>query len=305
LPKGFSVLKAVRGRSVTAALAALAAAAIAPATASGAELIARNANDIKLSVSADGKALVSYTRYGAHHRVLAWGAVNSIAPTTARKQLELRLDYSGGWKSFRLKPGRFQNRCAAYDGPALHWVVAACKAPDGSYWALQNWQRALPNYGVKPTPFQAQYELWLSHWKGPLPLFEVDLGWAYRRFHRVFGRFTYLGRAIYGFRTTSRGAPIDGFGRLVYVDTYNSAYGPGWKRENSFVTHKNSGVFCYGFYPHGPHPSGRSIRYRITVQGPGVMPDMYWEGVPPGTYDARYDLQQTAKLRSLGDHICR
>ena len=35
---------------------------------------------------------------------------------------------------------------------ALAWFVTACQAADGSYWALQSWQRALPDYGVTPTP---------------------------------------------------------------------------------------------------------------------------------------------------------
>jgi hypothetical protein len=183
-------------------------------------------------------------------------------------------------------------------------VVAACKAPDGSYWALQNWQRALPNYGLRPTPSWAQYELWLSHWKGPLPVFDVDLGWAYGRFHSIFGLFTYLGKPIFGFGTGKSGRPTDSYGRVAYVDRLNSAYGAGWRRENSFVTHKNTGVFCYGFYPHGSHPSGMATRYRITIQGPGVMPDMYWEGVPQPTYDKAYDTEQKTKLRAYGDSSC-
>ena len=38
--------------------------------------------------------------------------------------------------------------CPTYDGPALADLVAACKAPDGSYWAVQSWDRDLPDYGV-------------------------------------------------------------------------------------------------------------------------------------------------------------
>ena len=29
---------------------------------------------------------------------------------------------------------RFKNRCRPYDGPSLPMLVAACKAPNGSYW---------------------------------------------------------------------------------------------------------------------------------------------------------------------------
>ena len=61
---------------------------------------------------------------------------------------------------------------------------------------------------------------------------------------------------MYGFGTTRFGAPTDGFGSLVYLDTYNSVYGQGWRRENSFVTHNPTGVFCYGFYSFDPTKGG-------------------------------------------------
>src|SRR5207249_3647623 len=82
--------------------------------------------------------------------------------------------------------------------------------------------------------------------------FEIEAytDWIYGgRFHDIFGRLTYRGNPVYGFSTTRYGAPEDGYGRLLYLDTYDSAYGPGWRRENSFVAHNPTGVFCYGFYP--------------------------------------------------------
>lgn len=278
--------------------------AAVPAAASGSQLIARNANNINLSVSNDGKALLTYTDHGQLKRTLAWGAVNSIAPTPARKQVAFTVDYSGGYKSFDIKAGQFRGSCGQYDGPTLHWVVAECKAPDGSYWIAQNWQRALPNFGLLGSLFQRQYELRLSHFSGPLPVFDVGVGWAYGKYHTIWGQFTYLGKPIFGYGTTRDGHPTDTFGRIAYVDTYNSAYGKGWKRENGFVTHKTHGTFCYGFYPHGSHPSGMSSRYRITIMGPGVQPDMYWEGPSPGPYDKTFAEQQKAKLRAYGDPTC-
>jgi hypothetical protein len=38
------------------------------------------------------------------------------------------------------------------------------------------------------------------------------------------------------------------------------AYGRGWRRENSFVTTKGTGVFCYGFYRHDPTSGAMSRR---------------------------------------------
>ena len=83
--------------------------------------------------------------------------------------------------------------------------MAACRAPDGSYWALQRWQRLLPMRGVDPwTRRQSAYELHVSHWTGPLPVLEVSPNWTYvGRWQGLFGRLTYLGRPVHGFRTPS------------------------------------------------------------------------------------------------------
>ena len=78
-----------------------------------------------------------------------------------------------------------------------------------------------------------------------------------------------------------------------------SAYGPGWKRENSFLTHAPGGAFCYGFYPHGGHGAGNGTRYRATVIGPGVTPDVMWQGPAPAQYDPAADAQANAAQREL------
>jgi hypothetical protein len=135
----------------------------------------------------------------------------------------------------------------------------------------------------------------------------METGWAYGRFHSLFGRFTWRGRPVYGFASSAAGVPLDSFGRNIYVDTYDSAYGPGWHRENAFLTHSGTGGFCYGFYPHGSRPSGMGQRYRATVSGPGVLPDVSWEGSPPATYDRSYDRAADARQLALlgNDPLCR
>ncbi|MGE5691767.1 MAG: hypothetical protein ACM33B_14525 [Pseudomonadota bacterium] len=289
-----------------AVIAALVVACALPGVAEASQLIDRNASGVGLQVNRRGEALLTYRAGGRLRRVLAWGAVNAHAPSRSRPQRAFRLDYSGGWR----KHGRrvwvgFRNACAAYDGPGLAWGVTACKAPDGSYWAVQAWQRMLPNYGVAPTPRQAAWELRLSHWAGPLPQLELTMNWAYRRYDHLFGRFTYAGAPVYGFRATRGGSPLDAYGRNVYVDTYDSRYGGGWRRENSFLTHTGSGAFCYGFYPHGDRPSGMGTQYRATVIGPGVTPDVTWQGAAPGPYDRNADAQANALIRALGTNQCK
>ena len=218
---------------------------------------------------------------------------------------------------------KFSNSCRPYDGPALPWLVTACKAPDGTYWALQSWQRMLPNLGENPwKASQTAWELHLSHWSGALPVLEIHLDWVNtQKAHHLFGRLTYLGLPVYGFGSSSDGNPTDSFGRNVYLDVFNAPnYGPGWKRENSFLAHNPGGNFCYGFYPHAPYPgyppgnrpAGYGERYRATVIGPGVLPDVMWQGDDLGEYNAA-DSQMTAYEQqmnalngqwSTGDTLC-
>ena len=114
--------------------------------------------------------------------------------------------------------------------------------------------------GSPATGKQAVWELRLSHWSGALPELTVNLNWAYRKYHHIFGSFTYLGQARPRLQVDPGGDPLDTFGRNLYLDTFDSAYGEGWKRENSFLMHKGTGKFCYGFYSHGARPVGSGRR---------------------------------------------
>jgi len=196
--------------------------------------------------------------------------------------------------------------CPQYTGPKLAFMVGACTAPDGSYWAVQQWQRRLPDYGATPTRSQAAYELHLAHWVGPLPVLTVETDWSYHKWQHLFGTFTYEGSAVYGFKSTAAGAPLDGFGRNVYLDSYDSDYGgTGWKRVNSFLTHTVTGAFCYGISPHGPENlTGQGSEYRLTVMGPGVTPDVSVIVPSPGPYDAAIDAAQNLKIAALHDSLC-
>jgi hypothetical protein len=289
-----------------AALAVVAASAAVVQAASASQLIDRNAAHVDLEVNGKGEAMLTYTAGGKLKHVLAWGGVDAIPPTRSRPQTKFSLDYSGGYGRHHITKywQQMQGVCLPYDGPALAWKVAACKAPDGSYWAAQAWQRALPDLGVTPSPAQSVWELHLSHWKGATPVLSITLDWSYRKFAHLFGTYTYGGVAEYGFRSTETGVPLDTFGRNIYVDTFDSAYGAGWKRENSFLTHSPKGSFCYGFYPHGTHPIGAGSKYRATVIGPGVAPDVMWQGTGLGAYDASADATANAVLKALGDSHC-
>ena len=304
-------------------------ATLALASSAGAsQLIDRDATNIRLKVSRNGKAMLSYRAHGRKWDVLAWGAVNAFHPRKGRRQVQFKLDRAGGWGAFGRKL-RFRNACRPYDGPALVQLVAACKAPDGSYWAVQQWQRALPNLGFLPwMPKQRARALHLSHWRGPLATLEAWTDWSWSgRYHHIFGRLTYRGQPVHGFKTNRYGARLDKYGRLVYLDTFGSSHGPGWRRENSFVTHNPSGVFCYNFRARNPlvggyvYPSGYSDgdrgpgngqAYRLTVEGPGVTPDVRWEGKGLPNFDSNnpehlaYEDQMNATLDQVAaaDKLC-
>jgi hypothetical protein len=282
-------------------------------SAGAAEILTRNATNIRLGVDNGGRALVTYRAGGRPWRVFVSGAVNARQPSRTVPQVKFKVDYSGGrgkWRAFR-------STCRGYDGPALAWFVTGCRATDGSYWALQAWQRMLPNVGYVPWRHdQKVWELHISHWTGELAKLEVYQDWVYGgRFHEVFGRATYRGQAIHGFRTTRSGRPLDTYGRILYLDTLNSQYGRGWRRENSFVAHNPSGMFCYGFYPRSTYQSypkqrtealvGNGEKYRLTLSGPGVTPDVAWIGRGLEDYDAEdgalfsWEEEMSAKVREM------
>ena len=315
-------------RFVLPCLLAALTALVATGSASAAQLIDRDATGVTIAINAKGEALLTYRKGAAVKHVLVWGAVNALAPSPDARQAKFSLDYAGGWGKYHtLYWKSFGGSCGIYDGPSLPNLVAACTAPDGSYWAAQSWPQPLPDLGFTPWAPELRVK-WLevSHWTGSVAQLEVGMDWVYSgRFQDLFGRYTYQGAPVYGFGTTAHGAPTDGFGRLVYLDTYNSVYGLGWRRENSFVSHNPTGAFCYGFYPFDPtkggykYPPGQTARrgpgtgekYRLFAEGPGVTPDV--STIVPALHsynprnpdDVALQAEESAVLLSYDDTSCR
>jgi hypothetical protein len=303
------------------------------ATAQASQLIDRNATGVKLAVNRKGQAMLTYRAAGRLRHVLVFGAINARQPSESAPQVAFKVDYAGGWGTYRKNLWQhFPNACRAYDGPALPYLVKACKAPDGSYWALQSWQRLFPNLGFTPwLPHQSAYELHMSHWTGEVAKIDAWPDWVLgRKVHHVFGKLTYQGNPVYGFKTNQYGARLDKYGRLIYLDTLDSAaYGQGWRRENSFVTHNPTGMFCYGFYQYDPSRGGyekpaswpvgelrgpgNGKEYRLTAEGPGVTPDvsMTIQGLhdysATNPADVSYEQQMNSILDSIVgvDKLCR
>jgi hypothetical protein len=120
---------------------------------------------------------------------------------------------------------------------------------------------------------------------------------------------------VYGFGNTPKGVPTDKYGRNLFIDTLDSAYGKGWKRESGILTHRATGTFCHSFVPQRPftgypsqalRPAAPGDRHRVTVGGPGVTPVMRVEldGLK------RKDRGRDAEFNSIfdrvmaGDSIC-
>ena len=306
-----TLLRALRPLVVVVAALILAA----PATAS--EIFALDAQDLTLQVNG-ATALVSYTAKGSRRHLLVWGTINALAPGSQLPQTSFRRDYSGGWKS---RGGavwaRFVDRCRPYTGPPLPFLIAACTAPDGTHWAVQAWQRLLPMRGFDPwKPNQAAMEFHLSHWSGPVASLEVSPNWTYGgQWQSLFGRLTYLGVPVFG-TTTPSASKRDAYGRFVYIDTRNSVYGSGWRHDASKALHLRNGAFCYSFVPQAPPPGypdtaprGPAVGdlHRVTVMGPGVTPDVQWEGAPLGPYDRAQDAAYNTIFDNLvgtDDRVC-
>jgi hypothetical protein len=292
------------GRRVVLLAACLAATLIVVPNAFASGLVTRNAKYVSLKVDKYNRALVSYYQDGAWHHTLWWGAINAKYPDPAapKSQYRFRYDYSGGHGSFGDGYWKtMKNVCGPYKGPRVPNIVKACTmtTPDHSNWVLQSWQRLMPNGGWAccKTWEQGKYELHLSHFSGPSDIAKLWLKWNWTgalhdgfRLDQLYGRISWLGRGYYGWTSDRYGDPTDSFGELIYVDTYNSRWGAGWRRINSFLSHyKSDGSFCDQTWPSRfgrTNSPGMGTRYRAFADGPGVTPMVEWVGPPPGNYGA-------------------
>jgi hypothetical protein len=302
-------------RLVVLVLAGVAALSLSLVPTSRASFIVdRNVKNPTLKVNRSGYALVQYARSdGKRRNVFLWGAVNGVAnEDLGVAQVKFKYDTTGGWLAFQnaKRWKQFRDGCRAYDGPALPFFVAGCKAPDGSYWALQEWVRLAPMRGLPPFKSeQTARELHVSHWTGAPPLLEVWPNWTYGgRWQGFFGRLTYHGLPVYGRQSSS-------FGQYAFIDTYDSIYGPGWRHDSAIALHRRNGAFCYSFVPQYPprtYPTrdlrgpGLGDRHRLSVVGPGVTPIVRWEGRRLGPYDPAADAVFNAMFDRImvGDKFC-
>src|SRR4051812_21181600 len=106
------------GATLVAAFGTVLALALA-SPAGAAEIVTRNAAQIRLATDNKGRAMVTYRQGGRTWHVFVSGAINARPPSRTQAQVKFKVDYSGGRGKWRL----FKNTCRHYDGPALAWFV--------------------------------------------------------------------------------------------------------------------------------------------------------------------------------------
>src|SRR3954451_20724271 len=91
-------------------------------TAAASQLIARNATGVSIKTNAKGEAVFTFRVGGKTRHVLVWGALNAKSPTPGSRQVEFKVDYSGGWRARHTT--KFAGSCGRYDGPVIPDMVA-------------------------------------------------------------------------------------------------------------------------------------------------------------------------------------
>ena len=159
-------------------------------------------------------------------------------PIRTSPQQRFKLDYAGGWGKYHKSEywRRFKNVCRAYSGPALVYGVAACTAPDGTHWALQSWQRVQPLRGVDAFPSRPDGTGSCTSRTGRGQLAELEVSRTGRtagRCRGCSGDYSIEGKPVYGFKTAKGVAEATGTRGTCTSTRFNSAYGPGWKRDGA------------------------------------------------------------------------
>ena len=191
-------------------------------------MVASYARNPTLKVVAGGAAEVDWTSGGARHSVVI---------------------YRNGARRYG---ARLRGHDVSFPTTAasIPMALAVRQTPNGSFWALQAWRRITTE----------EVELRFSRWKGAPTVLTLDAVCCKWHSENVIGRASFHGRAIYGYRSTHTGVPLDKYGRNVYLDTYRRG---GWRRMMGILTHRPTGKFSLWIRPYW-----RGTAYRGTIIGP-------------------------------------
>ena len=156
--------------------------------------------------------------------VLLWGAINARTPDPNVPQVAFKADYSGGWGKYRDGSywKTFKNACEPVRrARRSSFGVTACTAPDGSYWAVQSWQRycrcaVSRRSGRSRERSASTSRTGAGRWRSS-PSRRTSPTAA--TWTGLFGQLTYGGAPVYGFKTPAYNKTADGYARYVYIDT--------------------------------------------------------------------------------------
>ena len=213
----------------------------------------------------------SRTTTAARRHVLAWGAVNAIAPTPSRKQVAFELDYAGGWGKYHRDYWKtFGGSCGAYDGPAARLeggclqgarrlVLGAAGVAAGAAELRRRAERAARAHGSSGSRTgPARCPCSRSTWTG-----------------RGTSSTTSSARSRTAAPASTASArpraahPLDTFGRNIYVDTFDSALRRGLEaREQLPHAHRHRGVLLQ-LQPARLASRGQRRRVPRDGRGPG------------------------------------
>jgi hypothetical protein len=218
-----------RYRRGIVAVALCAAAAWLAGAAQGSVMVALDARDPSLQIDASGNALVSWTTADGGRR-------------------SLEIDRNGSLRYGGSEVGADVSHPTG--AVSLPWAVAVRQTADGSFYALQAWQR-LAGHPV---------ELRFSRWKGDptrLTLGSICCKWGGET---ISGAASFHDQAIFGMKATRSGVPLDPYGRNVYLDSFQNGH---WERMMGILTHRGTGAFSLWI-----RPNWAGTRYRGTISGP-------------------------------------
>ena len=218
------------------------------------QTIDANVTSVRLAVNAKGEALVTYTRANGQASTRA-----GVGRAERDRPRRVPSRSSGSSSTTREGPGSTarratgaRSRTSAGRTPVLRFRTALPRAPPrtaptGGFRSGSGCSRSAASRPFSRPTWPGSCTSRTGRRRSPCSR-SRPTGRTAASFQGLFGRLVYEGKPVHGFRTPTRGR-IDHNARYVYIDTFDSAYGPGWKRDGAKVTHLGSGGFCYSFAP--------------------------------------------------------
>ena len=240
---------------------------------------------LSLAVNGRGEALAQLPRRRTvrDRDVLVWGAMNAHAPDTRRPQVRFELRLRGGWRTYGSAGtrGRSGTRCRAVRRSRARPPRRRLQGARRLLLGAAALAAAAPMRGFDPfRPRHVGRRAARLALVGPAArargLAELDYG---GRLQGLFGRLILPRRARARLPDTVRDEEPTAYARYVYIDTFNSVYGRGWRRDTGdrhasaqrglllqLRRRRRRRPAIRRREPRGP---GNGERHRVTVDGPG------------------------------------